>query len=109
MLVVWGLAGLLDALPQRAAKTLACVSMAAVLLLCACLSRAQIGYWQNTRTLLEHALKINPNNAVAQYQPARLFVRSRTSGHPAEGNGLSRWHHQSARSTVRAGERAPQI
>jgi hypothetical protein len=66
VLVVWGLAGLLDTLPQRAARAFACVSMTAALLLCACLSREQIGYWQNTRTLLEHALKINPNNAVAQ-------------------------------------------
>ena len=67
VLAVWGVAGLLDRLPiQRAVKTLACLSAAAVLLLCAYLSREQLGYWQNTQTLLEHALKIDPNNGVAQ-------------------------------------------
>jgi len=67
LMLVWGIAGIMDRLSvQRAGKIIASVLAVAVLLACAGLTRQQIAYWQNTRTLLEHALKINPNNAVAQ-------------------------------------------
>jgi hypothetical protein len=67
VLAVWGVADLLEKLPaQRIVKISACLFAVAVLLVCTRLTREQIGYWQNTRTLLEHALEIDPNNGVAQ-------------------------------------------
>ncbi|MDR3457916.1 MAG: hypothetical protein P4N60_10755 [Verrucomicrobiae bacterium] len=67
VLVVWGIAGLLAALPaQRVVTTSACLFAVTLLLVCAGLTREQLGFWQNTRTLLEHALKIDPHNGVAQ-------------------------------------------
>ena len=67
VLVVWGIAGLLEKLPaQRVVQISACLLATAVLVVCASLTREQLSYWQNTRTLLEHALEIDPNNGVAQ-------------------------------------------
>jgi len=67
VLVVWGIAGWLEALPaQRVVTTFASVFAVVLLLVCAGLTREQLGYWQNTRTLLEHTLKIDPHNGVAQ-------------------------------------------
>ena len=39
---------------------------ACVLAVCAVLSRQQLACWQNTQTLYEHALKVDPNNYVAR-------------------------------------------
>jgi hypothetical protein len=37
-----------------------------VVAVCAALSRLQLGYWQDTEALYDHALKVDPNNYVAQ-------------------------------------------
>jgi len=65
--IVWAIAGWLEKLPaQKLVKLSASLFAAVLLLVCAGLTREQIGYWQDTRTLLEHALKIDPHNGVAQ-------------------------------------------
>jgi hypothetical protein len=51
---------------KKICRLLATVGAAAILLTCAILTRQQLAYWQNTRTLMEHALKVDPNNYVAQ-------------------------------------------
>ncbi|HEV2695502.1 MAG TPA: hypothetical protein VG347_21595 [Verrucomicrobiae bacterium] len=67
VMVIWSIAELLNRLPaQKVAKTFACVFAVAVLVMCTALTCKQIGYWQNTQTLLGHALEIDPNNGVAQ-------------------------------------------
>ena len=67
VLLVWGVAGLLEVLKdRRIGKMLAGALALAVLLVCAGLTREQLGYWQNTQTLLDRALEIDPNNPVAQ-------------------------------------------
>jgi hypothetical protein len=67
VMLVWGLveAGELF-LTRRAGKIFAVTLAIAVLLLCALQTRGQLAYWRNTQTLLEHALKIDPANPVAQ-------------------------------------------
>jgi hypothetical protein len=40
-------------------------TLCALLLVCVFLTRQQIQYWQNTETLMDHALQIDPNNYVA--------------------------------------------
>ena len=46
-----------------------------ILLACAVVSRHQLEYWANTKTLMEHALKINPNNYVAHINLGVYFSR----------------------------------
>jgi hypothetical protein len=67
LMVTWALADLAGKiLPVRAKQIL--LGAAAVIVLAACViaSRQQLGYWQNTQTLFEHALKVDPNNYVAK-------------------------------------------
>jgi len=64
VLLVWGIAGRLEAFKAR--QSLVGALALAVLLVCAGLTRQQLGYWQNTQTLLEHALRVDPDNPVAQ-------------------------------------------
>lgn len=53
----------LSAAPQR---IFGAAGAALVLSVCALLTRHQLACWQNTQTLMEHALKIDPDNSAAQ-------------------------------------------
>jgi hypothetical protein len=67
IIVVWGIADLIAVLfSEKFCRALAIAGASAILFACAILTRQQLAYWQNTRTLMEHALKIDPNNYVAQ-------------------------------------------
>jgi len=67
LMAVWGIMeGLGALLSQRVCRTLAAVGAVVILLACVVLTRQQLGYWQNTGTLMEHALTINPSNYVAR-------------------------------------------
>ena len=74
-------------LPRRVWRVLAVSGAAATLLLCAGLTRHQLGYWQNTRTLMEHALKIDPNNHVAKIN---LNIYLFEQAHPGVREGHAR-------------------
>jgi len=66
-MVICGLMEGLGALfSQKVCRTLATVGALIILLVCVVLTRQQLGYWQNTGTLMEHALAMNPSNYVAQ-------------------------------------------
>ncbi|HUE36864.1 MAG TPA: hypothetical protein VMO20_05690, partial [Candidatus Acidoferrum sp.] len=67
LMVIWGLADLAGkCLPSRAKQGLLGTAAVIVLAACAVASRQQLAYWQNTQTLFEHALKVDPNNYVAK-------------------------------------------
>ena len=67
LMVTWGLTDLAEKLfPMRIKQILLGTAAIAVLVVCAVLSRQQLSYWQNTQTFYEHALKVDPNNYVAQ-------------------------------------------
>ncbi len=67
IIAVWGIADLLAVLfSEKICRALATAGAAAILLACAILTRRQLAYWQNTQTLMEHALKFDPNNNVAK-------------------------------------------
>jgi len=67
IMAVWEITDLLAALfSEKICRWLATAGAAAILLACAILTRHQLAYWQDTQTLMEHALKIDPNNYVAQ-------------------------------------------
>jgi len=67
LMVTWGIGDAAGALLSRRIRgVLATVSAAVILLICSVLTRQQLAYWQNTRTLMEHALKVDPNNHVAR-------------------------------------------
>jgi protein O-mannosyl-transferase len=67
LIVVWGIADLLGVLfSEKICRALAIAGAVTILFACAILTRQQLAYWQNTQTLMEHALKIDPNNYVAQ-------------------------------------------
>jgi tetratricopeptide (TPR) repeat protein len=48
-------------------KAITCVAAAAVLALCAALSRVQVAYWKDSETLFRHALDVTRDNWLAQY------------------------------------------
>jgi protein O-mannosyl-transferase len=54
---------ILSTAPRR---ILGVAGVALVLSACALLTRQQLACWQNTQTLMEHALAINPDNSTAQ-------------------------------------------
>jgi hypothetical protein len=67
LMITWGLADLAGKFVPSAVKhVILGTGAAAVLALCALLSREQLGYWQNTKTLYEHALHVDPDNSVAK-------------------------------------------
>jgi protein O-mannosyl-transferase len=67
LIATWGIMDLFAiSFSQKMCRCLATAGAAAILLACAILTRQQLAYWQNTRTLMEHALKMDPNNYVAQ-------------------------------------------
>jgi len=61
--VVWGVAAVTER--SRVAKRAAAVAAGAVLLACAGLTRAQVGLWSDSVTLLEHTIRVTPPNPVA--------------------------------------------
>ena len=76
IMCVWGVAGLAEALfPPMARRFLPGVATVAILAGCALLSRHQLAYWQNTQTLMEHALKIDPGNYIAHDNLGVYFSR----------------------------------
>lgn len=73
LMVTWGIADLAEKLFSSPARHSVLVTGAMVLLaICALLSRYQLRYWQNTETLFEHALAVDPNNIVAN-QNLRIY------------------------------------
>jgi len=73
---IWAAAELAEALlPLATRRFLPGAIAATILAACALLSRHQLGYWQNTQTLMEHALKIDPDNYVAHDDLGVYFSR----------------------------------
>ncbi len=78
LMITWAAADLGRAiLPSTPRKVLGATAAVLVLSLCAWLTRQQLAYWQNTQTLMEHALKINPDNSVAQIN-LRVYLSGKT-------------------------------
>ncbi|MDD5141715.1 MAG: hypothetical protein PHY43_15810 [Verrucomicrobiales bacterium] len=95
VMAVWGIMELLGALvSQKARRSLATVGALIILLACVVLTRQQLGYWQNTGTLMGHALTINPSNDVARVD---LNIYLFEKAHPGV-----RESHPSSRSSVPA-------
>ena len=88
IVVAWGSADLLAAIfSEKICRWLAIAGATAILLACAILTRQQLACWQNPQTLMEHALKVDPNNYVAQndlriylFEKAHPGVREHHSG-----------------------------
>ncbi len=59
------------AVERRISKVTTCVVAAAVVAVCAALSRVQIGYWKDTETLFRHALDVTRDNWQAHCNLAR--------------------------------------
>jgi len=66
LMVAWAFADIVGAWFQGWRKIVPAAAAAAILAVCALLSRQQLGYWQNTQTLMEHALQVDPGNYVAK-------------------------------------------
>lgn len=66
LMCTWGAAGWIDALfPPAARRVLPMAGAVLILSACAWRSRQQLACWENTQTLMEHALEIDPGNYVA--------------------------------------------
>ena len=52
-------------------KVITCIAAAAVVAVCAALSRVQLGYWKNSETLFRHALDVTRDNWLAHCNLAR--------------------------------------
>jgi protein O-mannosyl-transferase len=67
LMLTWALTDLAgQKLPAWSKQILLGSGAAFLLAVCAVLSRQQLASWQNTQTLYEHALKVDPNNDVAK-------------------------------------------
>ena len=66
ILCVWGTADLAETFIPPGVRGLSLGTVAVALLAaCSVSSRQQLAYWQNTETLMDHALKIDPDNYIA--------------------------------------------
>jgi hypothetical protein len=66
LMCTWGAAELAAiVLPSRVRRFGEIAGVAAILCACAGLSRCQLAYWENTQTLMDHALEIDPDNYIA--------------------------------------------
>lgn len=74
LMVAWGLGELAAAVVRR--RVLICGLVASCLVGCAVLTRFQLAYWQNTQTLMGHALELDPNNYVAHQDLARFYSKA---------------------------------
>jgi hypothetical protein len=72
----------LSAAPQR---IFGAAGAALVLSVCALLTRQQLACWQNSQTLMEHALKIDPDNSVAQID-LRVYRFEKAQSDVRKGN-----------------------
>jgi protein O-mannosyl-transferase len=76
LMCTWGITELFTALfPPLVRRVLLAFGAAVILPACAGLSRHQLAYWKNTETLMEHAIKINPNNYIAHDDLGVYFSR----------------------------------
>lgn len=76
LLVAWSLGDLaLCQVRAQIGRALTAVLAGAALLACLWLTRQQLAYWQNTQTLMEHALKVDPDNYVAHQDLARYYTK----------------------------------
>jgi len=67
LMMTWALAELAGKIfPATARQVFLGIGAAIVLAACAVLSREQLASWQNTETLYNHALEVDPNNYVAK-------------------------------------------
>ncbi|HEY1790226.1 MAG TPA: hypothetical protein VGJ73_18925 [Verrucomicrobiae bacterium] len=67
LMITWGLADLAGRfIPSTAKHLILGTGTAAILAVCALLSRLQLANWENTETLYDHALRVDPNNFVAK-------------------------------------------
>ena len=62
------------AMERRNLKVITCVAAAAVLAVCAALSRVQVGYWKDSETLFRHALDLTRDNWVAHNNLALVLT-----------------------------------
>jgi tetratricopeptide (TPR) repeat protein len=76
LMIVWGAHELAAALRPGPHRQFLLAAMASAILVgCAVATRYQLGYWQNTRTLMEHALEVDPGNYVAHQNLALYFSK----------------------------------
>lgn len=76
ILAVWGLHQLAGAtLSASCRRAIPAALASAALILCANATRNQLRYWQNTKTLMAHALEIDPNNYVAHQDLGRYYAK----------------------------------
>jgi hypothetical protein len=76
IMVVWLLDELRSTVALRAVGKYAVLAPSLVVLLTWCaLARRQVAYWQNTETLMVHALDVDPANYVAHQDLALYYSR----------------------------------
>ena len=73
IIIAWGLPELLARYAFR--KTVLSIAAAVVLLAMAVSTCMQLGYWQNSVTILERAVEVNPNDRFAQANLGVAFLR----------------------------------
>jgi Flp pilus assembly protein TadD len=73
LVVVWGLADLVEGHPSRR-RALGVVG-AGVLTVAAVITRVQVGYWRDTVTLFEHAVQVTGSNRIANLQLGAAYAR----------------------------------
>ena len=75
-MVVWGLNDLaLKWLASRQGQGILMAVGLPTLLLCLSLTHTQLGFWQNTECLMQHALQVDPHNYVAHQDLAVYYSK----------------------------------
>ena len=72
VMFVWSVADFVES--RRGMHQAAIMVTAAIILICAALTWVQIGYWQDTETLFQHALTVTPNNYAATWHLGDFYA-----------------------------------
>jgi len=76
IMLTWGVVELSGFLfSQKIRRICLVIATAGILSVCGILTRHQLAYWQNTETLMNHALQLDPKNYVAHNNLAFYFLR----------------------------------
>lgn len=85
IMLVWGIVETAPAFfNSLAGKITIAITAVVVLCLCAWQTHQEIGYWRNTQTIMERAVKLDPDNGIAA-QVLRIYLFEQT--HPGVREG----------------------
>jgi hypothetical protein len=79
VMIAWGMTDLVRRIPFH--RVITAIGVIVIFIILAIVTQNQIGYWQNTTSLMTHAIEMHPENYMAHWY---LGTYQKSNGQPAE-------------------------